>query len=273
METIRSKSILKDLNAVLRDAEARFARADAECEVVLNEAFKEAFRRFQTEKGCTVSYGEHTTVVRNKAGQRIFIANQWFAVASFFVDFCTELLTYRELFADTCRQYLHMGTQRMKEFATSLKAYASTRERERFLPAAMAMLEEKFPGRDAEYARVADLLWRFATDYRWWSGSKTVDRHDFYISSLLSRMNVVNNNSEFLAIIVHSFASDLKLRLLVERLETFTRNLHSPAPCPAADEDGSGDIVAEPSASYGMTGKAECISISAASLARFNAHR
>ena len=35
-------------------------------------------------------------------------------------------------------------------------------------------------------------------------------------------MNVVNNNSEFLAIIVNSYASNLKLRLLAENVENFT---------------------------------------------------
>ena len=40
--------------------------------------------------------------------------------------------------------------------------------------------------------KVISRLWRFATDYSWWSGQKTIDRGDFYLSVVLSMLNLVN---------------------------------------------------------------------------------
>ena len=221
MEIIESTQILKNLKTVLAKAKLRFIHEFVMQEVTLNDSFKVAFRNFLLAKDCDVQFFDKTTVVTNSTGQQIYIANQWFVIASYFVDFCTEMLTYRTLFVKICK-LMCMDAKSMKEYATRLKTLSTEEERTTFLNVAMQMLENDFPGRNGEYEDVAGYLWKFASDYKWWAGNKTVDRHDFYISALLNQMNVVNNNSEYLAIIVNSYASNLKLRILVEDIENFT---------------------------------------------------
>ncbi len=87
-------------------------------------------------------------------------------------------------------------------------------------------------------------------------------------------MNVVNNNSEYLAIITHSFASTLSLRILVENTENFTVNLKRNSYISVEDyqeEETNSSFVSEPIAPIdSRTSKG--ISISAASLERFHSN-
>lgn len=221
MDKIETTQILKNLNTALAHAKDRFTHEFIMQEVILNDTFKISFRNYLFTKDCNVEYFDKTTVVKNSTGQQIYIANQWFAIASYFVDFCTEMLTYRALFVKICK-LMGMDAKTMKEYATRLKTLSTEEDKVSFVNVAMQMLKNDFPGREDEYKNVAGYLWKFASDYKWWAGNKTVDRHDFYISALLNQMNVVNNNSEFLAIIVNSYASNLKLRLLAENVENFT---------------------------------------------------
>lgn len=221
MDKIETTQILKNLNTALAHAKDRFTHEFIMQEVILNDTFKISFRNYLFTKDCNVEYFDKTTVVKNSTGQHIYIANQWFAIASYFVDFCTEMLTYRALFVKICK-LMGMDAKTMKEYATRLKTLSTEEDKVSFVNVAMQMLKNDFPGREDEYKNVAGYLWKFASDYKWWAGNKTIDRHDFYISALLNQMNVVNNNSEFLAIIVNSYASNLKLRLLAENVENFT---------------------------------------------------
>ena len=97
-----SKQILKNLHAVLVYAKERFGNEFLNQEVILKDRFKDTFREYMESKDKSIDYFEHTTVLTNRDGQQIYIANQWFAIASYYVDFCTELLTYQQYFEKVC---------------------------------------------------------------------------------------------------------------------------------------------------------------------------
>lgn len=262
-----SKQILKNLHAVLVYARERYNNEFLNQEVVLNDRFKDAFGNYMRDKEKEIVFLEHTTLLLNREGQQIFIANQWFAIASYFVDFCTELLTYRQYFEKVCDFIGICDSQSKKEYATRLKNFPSFDDKDKFLSAAIQILEEDFPDAD-NHTRVAGYLWRFASDYSWWAGNKTVNRHDFHISPLLNQMNVVNANAEFLADIVLSYSSNLRLRQMVEQLEDFTigviKNQYQPSDTERESYEEAEEI-SVPTKSAGL----RSISISAASLERF----
>lgn len=267
---MENKLILKNLHAVLTYAKERFHNEFVWQEVVLAENFKDAFRVFMESKGKEIEYFQHTSILTNRDGQQIYIANQWFAIASYFVDFCTELLTYSQYFERIC-SYLNInGSTQRRDYATRLKNVPYTGDKENYLMAAMIILREDFPG-STEHERIADYLWRFAHDYNWWAGSKTVNRHDFHISPILNQLNVVNANAEFLAEIVLAYSSDLQLRRMVESLDNFTINVKKNT-YEVSDIERESYVEAEeisiPEQGYGFMG----ISISAASLERFQAN-
>jgi hypothetical protein len=184
------------------------------------------------------------------------------------VDFCTELLTYQRFFEKICNRLGIYDSHRRKEYATRMKDFHSRDDRGRYLFAAITVLQEDFPD-SADHNKVAEYLWNFVSNYNWWAGSKTVDRHDFYISPILNQLNVVNASSEFLAEIVLSYSSDIRLRRMVERLDDFVINVTKNNYLPSIAERESYEEAEEitiPERSSDFLG----ISISAASLERFH---
>ena len=156
MEIIESTQILKNLNMVLAKAKERFTNEFVMQEVTLNDSFKVAFRNYLYTKDCEVEYFDKTTIVTNSIGQHIYIANQWFVIASYFVDFCTEMLTYRVLFVKICKQ-MSMDAKEMKQYATRLKTLPTEEDKCDFFNIAMQMLKNDFPGREDEYELVVGL--------------------------------------------------------------------------------------------------------------------
>ena len=262
-----SKQILKNLHAVLVYAKERFGNEFLTQEVILKDRFKDTFREYMESKDKSIDYFEHTTVLTNRDGQQIYIANQWFAIASYYVDFCTELLTYQQYFEKVCNFIGIRDSQSKKDYATRMKNLHSLDDKTRFISAAVTILRDEFPNAD-EYERVAGYLWKFVSDYGWWAGSKTVNRHDFYISPILNQLNVVNASAEFLAEIVLSYSSDIRLRKMVENLDDFTVDIRKNEYLPSEIENSSYEE-AEDIATPIISTESRSISISAASLERF----
>ena len=228
---MENKQILKNLNAVLYYSKEHFNNEFVNQEVILSDEFKAVFHDYMETRGKEIEFFQHTSVLTNREGQHIYIANQWFAIASYFVDFCTELLTYQQYFEKVCNAIGVCSSQYKKDYATRLKNIPSIGDKDRFCVAAQRIFKEDFPDAD-NYEKVSGYLWRFVSDYNWWAGNKTVNRHDFFISPILNQLNVVNANAEFLAEIVLSYSSNLELRRMVERLDNFTvgirKNNYSP---------------------------------------------
>lgn len=256
--------ILKNLNAAVTYAKQRYENGFIWQDIVLNTAFRNAYKQYLSTKSCTIDYHEHTSVVTTRAKQFLFIDNEWFAIASYFVDFCTELLTYREYYMKIC-QRLCVDP---KAYAEHLRSLATLSDKSKFQEAALHILKEDFPGR-SDYEDAAQYLWQFASDYDWWHGSKTIDRHDFYVSAVLNQLNIVNASHGYVADIVFAYASDYNLRRLVESLDSFTINASSREYTPTATEQEAytkaEHITLQPSTSR------RTLSISAASLERFHA--
>ena len=75
---------------------------------------------------------------------------------------------------------------------------------------------------EEEADEAATRLWRFVTDYAWWSGQKTIDRGDFHLSVILNMLNLVNASQSYVGDIVSAYANDSKLRTLVNSIDSFT---------------------------------------------------
>ena len=266
-QVIESKQILKDLHQVLVDAKRKFTDEFVIQEVRLSESFKVAFRNMLVKKNSTVEFFTYTTVVNNTFDQQIYIANQWFVIASYFVDFCSEMLSYQSLFYKICGR-MGLNHKGMKEYATRLKETPTTEDKSNFMATALEMLNDDYSDVHDDMHKVATYLWKFVSDYSWWAGNKTVDRNDFYFSALLNQMNVVNASAGYLATIAWYYSCVLSLRLLVDNTDNFTIDLKKKPTSvkPYITEPQSETNLRESIETY-QTNKG--ISISAASLERF----
>jgi hypothetical protein len=271
MKNTHSLKILKNLHSVLELAKSRYQREYVPQDVVLTAQFQEDFRRCILKSTTNqIEYLQHTTILRNKNGQVTYIPNQWFVVASYFVDFCTELLTYQRFFLEICKRKC-LSKPQMNEYALTLRSMPTQFEKDEFMLLALEICKEKFPHYENEYPQVVNYLWRFVSDYSWWAGSKAIDRGDLYVSPLLSMLNLVAASSSFAAEIVNLYATDLELRVEVDDPRNFAVGLRVNEGIPYTEEESNEEYV-ETLPIESEPQKRIKISISAASLERFHSN-
>ena len=267
----QSNQILKNLKAVLDFSVERYRNQFIWQEIELTPEFMQSFGDYlkKTKKGMSISFFKHTSIVTNRSDQNIFIANQWFAIGSFFVDFCTELLTYQDYFEKICYRF-HITGKEIQQYAILLKSDPSEVDKNIFCSTAYDIFKSEFDYEDDTIRTAVSYLWKFVNDYSWWAGQKYVSRKDFFISPILNSLGVVNANAEFLAYIVLHYASNLNLRLMVESLDGFTIgtriNRYKPSDVELRSyNEAEQTVVKDPICDY----DSNRISISAASLQRF----
>ena len=110
-------------------------------------------------------------------------------------------------------------------YAKTLRDSATTSDRNSFMTCAKQIFSS-FCSDPQMVDESATRLWRFVNDYSWWSGQKTIDRGDFYMSVILNMLNLVNASQGYVADIVSVYASDVTLRRLVRSIDGFTVNMH-----------------------------------------------
>ena len=263
--------ILKNLHSVLELAKHRYKSEYIPQDVELTTEFQESFSRVTEEvTTTTIEYLKHTSILRNKYDQVTYIPNQWFVIASYFVDFCTELLTYQRFFFEICKRKGYTKSQ-VKEYAVALRSCPTSSQQYDFEQTALAICKEKFPGYESEYEQVVDYLWTYATNYSWWDGSKTIDRGDSYESPLLLRMNLVAASSCFAAQIVNLYATNLDLRVIVDEPQNIAIGFVSNESSEILPEQNEVVKVERPTRNEEPAQKV-LIKISAASLERFHSN-
>ena len=110
-------------------------------------------------------------------------------------------------------------------YAKYLRDSATAQDKVGFINCAKMVFSSQFSDADV-VEEAASRLWRFVNDYSWWSGQKTIDRGDFYVSVILNMLNLVNVSQGYVADIVNAYASDAKLRKLVSSIDGFTVNMN-----------------------------------------------
>ena len=168
---------LKNLQEIYNLASGRFNQYDG-MDFVLPDVFKEQVKEINSN---TISYNKYSAVIETRGNQsgvlNIYLPNQWFYIASYFTDFYNELQRYKK------EALKVVSKERLKELNGS-----SLTEKEEVLLHQLSLSEQSL-----SYLR------RFMTDYSWWSGAKTIDRGDFYVSPILSSARLVNASQSFVA--------------------------------------------------------------------------
>ena len=114
--------------------------------------------------------------------------------------------------------------ERPKLFIPKLRDYTADINKNSFMEACNSAF--------AQYAEedrllAAERLWRFATDYSWWSGNKTIDRGDFYLSVVLNMLGLVNVSQSYVGDIVADYYKG-KMSEMVSDLSMFTETATGP---------------------------------------------
>ena len=168
---------LRNLHDIYNAAKARFNEYPGK-DFVLPNVFKDQVKEINSN---SISYNDYSAIIETRGNQNgvlnIYLPNQWFYIASYFTDFYNELQRYK-------KEALKVATkERLKELNGS-----QLNESEKTAIANLDLSETS-----KEY------LIKFITDYNWWSGAKTIDRGDFYVSPILNSAQLVNASQSFVA--------------------------------------------------------------------------
>lgn len=211
--------ILKNLHSLIRNSALTYMNEFVWQDIQLTEEFKRTYEEYLQSNRYDMEFLGSTAVITSPSAKYIFVPNQWFVMASYTVDVYEELCRYKDYFKKVAERL----NKRPDSYAKLLRDSASASDRNEFTGCAREVFSS-FCSDDAMVEESATRLWRFVNDYSWWSGQKTIDRGDFYVSVILNMLNLVNASQGYVADIVNAYANDYELRKLVRSIDAFTVN-------------------------------------------------
>lgn len=220
MET-KKKHILKNLHSLIRNSTLIYMNEFIWQDIELTNEFKSAYAEYLKRNRYDVEFLGATAVITSPSSKYIYVPNQWFVIASYVVEVFEELQRYKEYFKIVSEKL----NKRPDSFAKYLRDNATLSDRAVFINCAKSVFSSFCDDIDM-VGEAANRLWRFVNDYAWWSGQKTIDRGDFYISVILNMLNLVNVSQGYVADIVSAYANDIVLRRLVKSTDGFTINMY-----------------------------------------------
>lgn len=230
---MKNEDILKDLRALIRQSTIHYNQDFTWQDVELTKEFKDAYEEYLEKNKWKIEYYNATSVITTPTSKNIFVPNQWFVMASYAVGVYSELQRYKTYLEKIAEKQ----SERMDTYARKLRDQPHSVDKDAFLYSGNQVFHLEYSSVERTN-KAANRLWRFATDYSWWSGQKTVDRGDFYLSVVLNMLNLVNASQGYVGDIVNAYGSSPKLLALTKELEMFTLNMEgSTYDIPIVDDD------------------------------------
>ena len=212
--------ILKNLHSLIRNSALTYSNEFVWQDIELTDEFKKAYARYLENSKYDIEFLGATAVITSPSSKYIYVPNQWFVIASYAVDVYEELQRYKGFF----KKVAEIMNKRPDAYAKVLRDSASSSDKTAFLSCATSIFST-MSNDEKLVEESASRLWRFVNDYAWWSGQKTIDRGDFYVSVVLNMLNLVNVSQGYVADIVNAYSSDYELRKLVINPDGFTVNM------------------------------------------------
>lgn len=220
-----NNTILKDLGELVENTKSAVKAKFSYEDVSLSEGFKKAFAKNIASGGNTIEYLKSTAIITTSAGLKIYLPNQWFVLATYPVELIKEIIKYRnytEKVIDS-NAGVFVGSNgkalEKKEIYKNLKSTDGIDFSEKFKQIMKDYLlglgqQENIANQNCE------LLYKFVSNDKWWLGGKGIERtNDFYVSPILSVLNLVNASQSYVATITYAYVNDANL---YAELETIT---------------------------------------------------
>ncbi len=255
---------LKDLGALIRQSTIHYNQDFVWQDVELTKEFKEAYEEYLDGNNWKIEFFNSTSVITTPMSKNIFVPNQWFAIAAYAVGVYSELKKYKfylERVSDSQKQ-------RLEAYAKLLRDKTIDVNKDAFIASGEKLFFMECHDEEAAH-KASKRLWRFATDYSWWSGQKTIDRTDFHLSVVLNMLNLVAASQSYVGDIVNAYGSDDHLKAITKNLDSFTTNLVGPTYDIQIHSEDSAQLygeLREDTPVYGDKKPSHKISISAESL-------
>ncbi|NLT47079.1 MAG: hypothetical protein GXX92_01570, partial [Clostridiales bacterium] len=211
--------ILKNLHSLIRNSALTYMNEFVWQDIELTEEFMKTYEEYLDSNRYDIEFLGATAVITSPSAKYIFVPNQWFVMASYAVNVYEELSRYKDYFKKVADK-LH---KKPESYAKTLRDSATVADRNEFISCAKTIFSS-FCSDASLVDEASTRLWRFVNDYSWWSGQKTIDRGDFFVSVILNMLNLVNASQGYVADIVYAYANNPDLKELVKSIDSFTVN-------------------------------------------------
>lgn len=209
-----NNTILKDLGELVEKTKSTVQAKFSYEDVSLSEGFRDAFAKNIASGGNTIEYLKSTAIITTSAGLKIYLPNQWFVLATYPVELIKEIIKYRnytekvidgnvDVFVGSNGKVLEK-----KEIYKNLKSTDGIDFSEKFKQIMKEYLLNL--GQQEDIANQnCELLYKFVSNDKWWLGGKGIERtNDFYVSPILSVLNLVNASQSYVATITYAYVND-----------------------------------------------------------------
>jgi len=203
---------LRDLNELAKQVVHNFNEKFDAKDCRIPQAFKDNVKKL---KSFSVVYNEYSVIIKGDGvrSKDSYVPNQSFFMASFFIEYSYELSKYKQKIMPWITD-AGITTNEMTAFFTHERDNGKE-DIEKDEDSFVEILDRAgYTGSDREY------LIKFVTDYDWWSGSKTIERSDFFNSPVLSIMGLTASSNAAMALIVDHLTQHPELSsLLLNQIE------------------------------------------------------
>ena len=214
--------ILRNLRNLIRNSTLKYSNEFVWQDIELTEEFKSEYSSYLKVNHYDIEFLGYTAIITTPLLKYIYVPNQWFVIASYVVEVYTELMKYKNFFKKVADK---LG-KKPDVYAKQLRDEPDNKRKNEFVLCANSIFSS-FCSDEEMVNEATDRLWRFVSDYSWWSGQKTIDRGDFYVSVILNMLNLVNASQGYVAEIVAAYGESPALGRLVETTDGFTLNMES----------------------------------------------
>lgn len=212
-----NNTVLKDLGELVEKTKSAVQAEFSYEDVSLSKGFKDAFAKNIASGGNTIEYLKSTAIITTSAGLKIYLPNQWFVLATYPVELIKEIIKYRnyteKVIDGNADAFIGSNGKILekKEIYKNLKSTDGIDFSEKFKQIMKKYLLDL--GQQEDIAnRNCGLLYKFVSNDKWWLGGKGIERtNDFYVSPILSVLNLVNASQSYVATITYAYVNDKNL--------------------------------------------------------------
>ena len=212
-----NNTVLKDLGELVEKTKSAVQAEFSYEDVSLSKGFKDAFAKNIASGGNTIEYLKSTAIITTSAGLKIYLPNQWFVLATYPVELIKEIIKYRNYTEKVIdgNEDAFIGSNgkvlEKKEIYKNLKSTDGIDFSEKFKQIMKKYLLDL--GQQEDIANQnCGLLYKFVSNDKWWLGGKGIERtNDFYVSPILSVLNLVNASQSYVATITYAYVNDKDL--------------------------------------------------------------
>lgn len=227
MESIMTNSngqlVLNDLDVIKKEQKQKIANflKEKSLGVSVTTQFKsefiKSFKKLTPQDSLTINESD-SRIQTGGQGKYILFPTSWYYLAFLAAPYYREISLYRNFIDEKYKILLKNNPNAIDIFVTN----GQVKKRTDVFPFFINKAKNKEIDSNIQYildfistenSKKIESIETFLTDYNSWGGGKTIDRHDFFVSPVLTLLELINQSSSYIADLTRIISeSDIDLK-------------------------------------------------------------